>query len=113
MGSRSPAETCTLKNAQGGKFHEREEECFGTSPGGLLREFPVQKALSHLFPPHRRRDLFRALLADGEAIGFPDIIERERQKGKKVAVFPVSENDWMDMGQLPELEKMRKKLYGE
>lgn len=52
-------------------------------------------------------------VADGEAIGFPDIIERERQKGKKVAVFPVSENDWMDMGQLPELEKMRKKLYGE
>ena len=50
---------------------------------------------------------------DDEAIGFPDIIERERQKGKKVAVFPVSENDWMDMGQLPELEKMRKKLFGE
>ncbi len=50
---------------------------------------------------------------DGECIGFPDIIERERQKGKKVAVFPVSENDWMDMGQLPELEKMRIKLYGE
>ncbi|WP_242827240.1 sugar phosphate nucleotidyltransferase [Butyrivibrio hungatei] len=50
---------------------------------------------------------------DDEAIGFPDIIEREKQKGKKVAVFPVSENDWMDMGQLPELEKMRKKLFEE
>lgn len=50
---------------------------------------------------------------DGEVIGFPDIIEREKQRGKKVAVFPVSENDWMDMGQLPELEKMRIKLYGE
>lgn len=52
-------------------------------------------------------------IGDEEAIGFPDIIEREKQKGKKVAVFPVSENDWMDMGQLPELEKMRKKLFGE
>ena len=52
-------------------------------------------------------------VADNEAIGFPDIIEREKQKGKKVAVFPVSENDWMDMGQLSELEKMRIKLYGE
>ena len=52
-------------------------------------------------------------IKDGECIGFPDIVERERQKGKKVAVFPVSENDWMDMGQLPELEKMRIKLYGE
>ena len=46
-------------------------------------------------------------------VGFPDIIEMEKQKGKRVAVFPVSENDWMDMGQLSELEKMRVKLYGE
>ena len=52
-------------------------------------------------------------IADGEAIGFPDIVDREMKKGKKVAVFPVSENDWMDMGQLSELEKMRVKLYGE
>ena len=52
-------------------------------------------------------------IEDGVPMGFPDIIELERQKGKKVAVFPVSENDWMDMGQLPELEKMRLKLYGE
>ena len=52
-------------------------------------------------------------IADNEAIGFPDIIQREKGKGKKVAVFPVSENDWMDMGQLPELERMRVKLFGE
>ena len=52
-------------------------------------------------------------IEDGVAIGFPDIVEKEMQKGKKVAVFPVSENDWMDMGQLPELENMRIKLYGE
>ena len=52
-------------------------------------------------------------MIDGEAIGFPDIIERQRQKGRRVAVFPVSENDWMDMGQISELEKMRMKLYGE
>lgn len=52
-------------------------------------------------------------IQDGEPIGFPDIVEMERQKGKRVSVFPVSENDWMDMGQLPELEQMRIKLYGE
>lgn len=45
-----------------------------------------------------------------EAIGFPDVVEREKQKGKKVAVYPVSENDWMDMGQIPELEKMRQRI---
>lgn len=52
-------------------------------------------------------------IIDDVPIGFPDIVEMERKKGKKVAVFPVSENEWMDMGQLPELEKMRIKLYGE
>lgn len=46
-------------------------------------------------------------------IGFPDVVERERKKGKKVAVFPVSEKEWMDMGQISELEKMRIRLYGE
>ena len=50
---------------------------------------------------------------DGVSVGFPDIIEKERKKGRKVAVYPVGENDWMDMGQLKELEKMRKRLYGE
>lgn len=52
-------------------------------------------------------------MEDGVSIGFPDIVEQQRQKGRRVAVYPVSENDWMDMGQLPELEKMRIKLYGE
>lgn len=52
-------------------------------------------------------------MEDGVAVGFPDVIEMQRQKGRKVAVFQVGENDWMDMGQLPELEKMRIKLYGE
>ncbi len=52
-------------------------------------------------------------IKDDVAIGFPDIVEIEKKKGKKVAAFPVSENDWMDMGQLPELEKMRARLYGE
>ena len=52
-------------------------------------------------------------IGNDEVIGFPDIVEREKQKGRKVAAFPVSENDWMDMGQLPELEKMRVNLYGE
>lgn len=52
-------------------------------------------------------------IEDNVSIGFPDIIERERKKGKKVAIYPVSGNDWLDMGQLSELEKMRERLYGE
>ncbi len=49
----------------------------------------------------------------GVPVGFPDIIEVQKQKGCRVAAYPVSENDWLDMGQLTELEKMRERLYGE
>lgn len=52
-------------------------------------------------------------MEDGVNVGFPDIVEMQRKKGRKVAVFPVSEHHWMDMGQLPDLEEMRIKLYGE
>ncbi len=49
-------------------------------------------------------------MAPGEKIGFPDVIERYRQKGERVGVYPISEASWMDMGQLEELEKMRRRL---
>ena len=38
------------------------------------------------------------------------MIERYRRAGEKVGVYPISERSWMDMGQLEELEKMRRKL---
>ena len=50
-------------------------------------------------------------IADNTTISFPEIIELQRQKGNKVAVYPVSEEEWMDMGQLTELEDMRQRLY--
>ena len=49
-------------------------------------------------------------MKDGEVIGFPDVIERYRAAGEKVGVYPIGESSWMDMGQLEELEKMRRKL---
>lgn len=49
-------------------------------------------------------------LAPGVSIGFPDIMERYRAAGETVGVYPVSENSWTDMGQLEELEQMRRKL---
>lgn len=52
-------------------------------------------------------------IEDGVPVGFPDIIEKQRAKHRKVAIYPVSESDWLDMGQLSELEKMRIRLYGE
>jgi len=44
---------------------------------------------------------------DGENITFPSIIERIKQAGKKIGIYPISENSWLDMGQLEDLEKMR------
>ncbi|MBR2028512.1 MAG: NTP transferase domain-containing protein [Oscillospiraceae bacterium] len=49
-------------------------------------------------------------LEENHKCGFPDIIEKYRSMGCKVGVYPVSENSWMDMGQLEELEEMRRKL---
>lgn len=49
-------------------------------------------------------------LEENKEIGFPDIIEKYKQAGEKIGVYPISENSWHDMGQLDEMEKMRKSL---
>lgn len=48
-----------------------------------------------------------------EKVDFPDIVKIEKEKGKKIGVYTVEEDEWLDMGQMPELEKMRIRLYGE
>lgn len=45
-----------------------------------------------------------------EAIDFPTIIEQYMEEGKKVGVFPIGEEAWLDMGQFDELEKMKARL---
>lgn len=52
-------------------------------------------------------------LEDNRPVGFPDIIEMYRLVGEKIGVYPISENAWMDMGQLDEMEEMRKRLERE
>lgn len=49
-------------------------------------------------------------LEDNVSIGFPDIIEKYRERGERVGVYPISENSWLDMGQMDELKKMEHKL---
>ena len=51
-------------------------------------------------------------IPDGTPITFPEIIQNQIEHGRKTAVYPVSENEWLDMGQMSELEKMRERLYG-
>jgi len=49
-------------------------------------------------------------LKKNESIGFPDIIEKYKEKGEKIGVYPISEKSWLDMGQLDEMEEMRRRL---
>ena len=46
-------------------------------------------------------------------IDFPEIIKKENEKGKKIGIYVVDEDEWLDMGEFSELEKMRNILYGE
>jgi len=49
-------------------------------------------------------------IEEGKAIGFPDVIQRLKDKGLKVGVYPIGENAWLDMGQMDALEKMKEQL---
>ena len=51
-------------------------------------------------------------IPDNTPVSFPEIIQQQMDKGRRAAAFPVSESEWLDMGQLSELEKMRERLYG-
>jgi dTDP-glucose pyrophosphorylase len=52
-------------------------------------------------------------LEDNQVIGFPDIIEKYKQAGKKIGVYPIGENNWLDMGQLDSMEEMRRRVEKE
>lgn len=52
-------------------------------------------------------------IQDNEKIDMPEVIKREKAKGNKVYIYSVDETEWLDMGQIPELEKMRMTIYGE
>ena len=49
-------------------------------------------------------------MEEGRKVGFPDVIDEYRKKGLPVGVYPINESAWMDMGQMEELEKMRRRL---
>lgn len=51
-----------------------------------------------------------ALIEKDKRQDFTDIIERCRQNGGRVGVYPISEAGWTDMGQIEELDNMRRKM---
>jgi len=49
-------------------------------------------------------------LEENKTIDFPDIVEKYKKAGEKVGVYPISENSWLDMGQIDQMEEMRRRL---
>ena len=49
-------------------------------------------------------------LKDNEPIDFPTVIDNYRKQGRSVGVYPIGEKEWLDMGQMDELERMRSML---
>ena len=49
-------------------------------------------------------------IEDGVSQGFTDIIAQCKARGGRVGVYPVSEDSWMDMGQIEELDEMRRRF---
>lgn len=50
------------------------------------------------------------LIAKDEEVGFPDVIKRCQEHGFRTGIYPISEDSWMDMGQLDELRAMSMKV---
>ena len=48
---------------------------------------------------------------DNEQIDFPDFIKKMVKKGKKIGVYEVESDNWVDMGQVDDLNKMIKRFY--
>ena len=52
-------------------------------------------------------------IKENTKLDMPELIKYEKTKGRKVMVYSVNEDEWLDMGQMSELERMRKTIYGE
>lgn len=97
---------CSLKNFtipygvvnidENGSVHSMQEKpnmSFFTNTGCYFVEPEVIEKLSY-----------------NEPIDFPVVIEDYIKAGKQIGIYPISEEAWLDMGQLNELEKMKVKL---
>ena len=49
-------------------------------------------------------------IEENKLIHMPEIIDIYRKEGKGIGVYPISESNWMDMGEHGEMKKMIEKL---
>lgn len=97
---------CSLKNfeipygvvnfSEGGEissFEEKPKMSFFTNTGYYVVEPEVMN-----------------YIGENENIGMPDIIERMKADGKKIGIYPIGEDAWLDMGQFDSMEGMERRL---
>ncbi len=56
---------------------------------------------------------FLKLISKNETYHMTDLAEQLIQDGKKVGMYPISENSFLDMGELEELKKMEERINSE
>ena len=49
-------------------------------------------------------------MEDNRFVGMPDVAEEYIKKGLKVGTYPISENSWMDMGEIEQMNQMVERL---
>lgn len=74
-----------------------------------LKEKPVMSFFTNTGMYVVEPDVIQGM-EEGIRIDFPDLIQKYRLQGKKIGVYPIGEDSWMDMGQPEEMEAMRKRL---
>ena len=71
------------------------------------------RILEHRF--EQKKDFHFFKVAGVKKLAFAELleiylIEKYKTHGEKVGVYPISENNWLDMGQIDEMEEMRRRL---
>ena len=49
-------------------------------------------------------------IPEGEFYNLPDILQKYIDEGEGVGVYPISEQSWMDMGQISEMKEMVERI---
>lgn len=74
-------------------FEEKPQMSFFTNTGYYILEPVIFKYIK-----------------ENECISMPEIIDRMKNAGEKIGVYPISENAWLDMGQFDSMESMERRL---
>lgn len=75
---------------------------------GLLESTEEKPEYTHLINTgmYLLNNTILDLVPENEYIDLPTVISKAKAEGMRVGVYPVSENSWLDMGQIKEMENM-------